>query len=72
MLLFNGDLIVKSTDGDRQFMNVRDLLILKITVRMENQGEKRHLKQMATLGVRSSDSKRNKTIQGMLNLLRWL
>lgn len=51
MLPFNSDLIVKSTDGDRQFMNVRDLLILKITVRMENQGEKRHLKQMATLGV---------------------
>ena len=31
---------------------------------MENQGEKRRLKQMATLGVRSSDSKRNKTKYG--------
>lgn len=41
---FNRDLILKSTDGHWWFTNVGHLLILKITVRRENQGEKRDRK----------------------------
>ena len=52
---FNGDLIVKSTDGHWRFTNVGHLLILKITVRRENQGEKRE-NRVGTLGFGLSDS----------------